>query len=114
MKIAEKALLFCAAALLAGGCGYATQGYRYQNVSAAPREFNCPLEILSAIPKAKSKELGFVEFKPRGLGALPHSKEEAMQHAQSFACVAGGNALLVVKNGGGQVTRATILQVEKR
>ncbi len=115
MKTTEKILLFSVIAPLFGGCGYATKSYRFQDAALKPREANCPLQVFTAPPKTSAKELGVVEFKPRGLlGNLPATEQEAREKAYGYACLAGGDGILLIPNRNGLYAKVTILSLEKK
>lgn len=96
------------------GCGYATKGYRLDGVGLLPLEKDCAMELFFAPPEDAVRRVGVVEFKPRRLGHLPRSQEEVLVQSHAHVCRAGGNGLLVMRNGYGQYTRATILHLPEQ
>lgn len=111
MTFARRTMMCMALGTLMSGCGYATKGYRLEGVGLLPRDKNCAMELFFAPPKEEIRRVGVVEFKPRKMGHLPRSQEEVLVEAHGYVCETGGNALLVMKNGYGQYTRATILHL---
>lgn len=97
--------------LCMSGCGYATKGYRLDGVGLMPRDKDCAMQLFFAAPEESVRRVGMVEFTPRRMGHLPRTQEEVLMRSHAHVCRTGGNGLLVMKNGYGQYTRATILHL---